>query len=496
MVFGLFLFPKVNESKLELSYEHIKYLKDQNTTIKLIQSNNSPLIISFFYLHFKKKNTITISGEEITQNLIDYLNYIQNIYGENLYPDSAKNYLDKWTDDGYLRKYYGHGSDEPIFELTPAAEKTIELIQELNKKEFVGTESRLLRIYELLKKIVYQTSEDTEKRLKELNKQKEEIELQMEKIISGNPPMMTETQIKENYYEAYDTARKLLSDFRQVEYNFRDLNKSVKEKQIQSTSRKGEVLDDIFKIQDAIWDTDQGRSFRAFWEFLMSQSKQNELSTLVENSIELVQGLDIQYVDDLMDRLKVYLIEAGDKVNKTNHLFIEQLRKFLDERTLRENKRLQEIIDNIKSSALKIKDSPIKEKEFLWIEYKPLVELIMERPLWSSSQKTILENLTFEEGDSSGIDTDILFKQFYVNPEELKQNIRSILRANTQVSLKQISEVFPIQKGLSEAIMYINIASKDKKAIINDEEKEEIEISNSEKKKHFYISIPKVIFFK
>ncbi|MCB1189133.1 MAG: DUF3375 domain-containing protein [Leptospiraceae bacterium] len=481
---------------MELSYEHIKFLKEEHPTIKLIQSNNAPLIISFLYLHFKRHNNITVTGEDITQKLLDYLNHLKQVYGDGLYSDSAKNYLDKWTEDGYLRKYYSTESDDPIFELTPAAEKSIELIQELNKKEFVGTESRLLRIFDLLKKIVYQTSEDLDKRLSELNKQKDEIEIEIQKIRSGNPPMLTDTQIKENYYEVYETARKLLSDFRQVEYNFRDLNRSVKEKQIQSTSKKGQVLDDIFKIQDSIWDTDQGRSFRAFWEFLMSQTKQDELNILLENSSELIGSLNLQQADDLMDRLKVYLIDAGDKVNRTNHQFIEQLRKFLDERTLKENKRIQEIIDEIKVIALEVKNIPPKNKDFLSFEYLPFVELVMERPLWTNPQKAVLDDLSFEEGDSSDMETSVLFKQFYVNPDELKENIRNMLRTNEQVSLKQISDVYPIQKGLSEAITYLSIASKDKKAIISDDLFEEIQISNSDKNKYFSISIPKVIFIK
>ena len=274
------------------------------------------------------------------------------------------------------------------------------------------------------------------------------------------------------------------------------MNRSVKEKQIQSTSKKGQVLDDIFKIQDSIWDTDQGRSFRAFWEFLMSQTKQDELNILLENSSELIGSLNLQQADDLMDRLKVYLIDAGDKVNRTNHQFIEQLRKFLDERTLKENKRIQEIIDEIKVIALEVKNIPPKNKDFLSFEYLPFVELVMERPLWTNPQKAVLDDLSFEEGDSSDMETSVLFKQFYVNPDELKENIRNMLRTNEQVSLKQISDVYPIQKGLSEAITYLSIASKDKKAIISDDLFEEIQISNSDKNKYFSISIPKVIFIK
>jgi hypothetical protein len=43
----------------------------------------------------------------------------------------------------------------------------------------------------------------------------------------------------------------------------------------------------VFGTRDAINDSDQGRSFRAFWDFLMSSERKSELSSLLETVIEL-----------------------------------------------------------------------------------------------------------------------------------------------------------------------------------------------------------------
>src|SRR5262249_61778690 len=56
---------------------------------------------------------------------------------------------------------------------------------------------------------------------------------------------------------------------------------------------KGALLDEIFGDRDAIADSDQGKSFRAFWDFLMSPQRQEELSELLARvfALEPVQSL-------------------------------------------------------------------------------------------------------------------------------------------------------------------------------------------------------------
>ncbi len=475
-----------------MDHDYIKYLKD-HPTIKILRVDNSPLIISFFFLQFKKHNRIVITNTEMTTNLSDYIYSLREKLGEAFYPNSAQDYLTSWTNDGFLRKYYPPDSDEPIFELTPAAEKALDWIKDLEKKEFVGTESRLLTIFDLLREIVYKSSVDPRLRLEELAKQKQEIEQEIVKLQAGVIERLNETQIKERFFEVRDTARKLLADFRQIEYNFRELDRRVREKQADNTLKKGKLLDDVFKGHDLIRDTDQGRSFRAFWEFLMSQAKQDELDELlaaVHNLPEIQEMND----DAFIDRLKVGLIESGDKVNKTNHHLIAQLRKYLDDKAALENKRIIEIIREIKVLALQVKNEPPKLRDFLTVDGKPAVDLIMERPLWDVPKNPEITVTDFVDGRGDSVDAGILYKQTFIDQEELKTRIKELLGKNTQVTLRQISEVYPIQKGLAEIITFLNIATKDKKAIINGEIQESIVVINAETNRKFEINAPQVIF--
>jgi hypothetical protein len=66
------------------------------------------------------------------------------------------------------------------------------------------------------------------------------------------------------------TARALLSDFREVDQSFRDLDRSARERIATWSGGKGALLDEVLGGRDVIGDSAQGRSFRAFWDFLMT----------------------------------------------------------------------------------------------------------------------------------------------------------------------------------------------------------------------------------
>jgi len=475
-----------------MDYHRIKILKEDHPTIRLFNAANSPLIISFLFQAFKQNNKITIPNDELVSNLTDTIYSIRSTYGEELFPDSAQNYLDNWANEVYLRKYYPPDNDEPCFELTPQTEKALEWINELENREFVGTESRLIKIIEMLKEIAYRNSDDRTIRLKELERKKIEIEEEINKINSGILEKLNETQIKERYFDVYDTSNKLLSDFKQIEYNFRQLDREVREKQITSDIQKGELLKNIFSSHDILLDSDQGRSFQAFWDLLMSQNKQDELDELIELIIHLPEIQDIKR-DDTLDGLKNHLIEAGYRVNNTNHILVEQLRKYLDDRIYLENKRIIEIIREIKTIAVEIKNNPPSNKEIITIPGRPQIEMIMERPLWDVSVSPELRKNDLEEGLSTLVDTQQLYSQFDINPEELKTRISELLTLTSQFTLKTLIEKYPVERGLAEILIYVDIALKNENILVNEEIFETMIVWNKISNKQFEIKLPQII---
>ncbi len=61
---------------------------------------------------------------------------------------------------------------EPHYDLTPASEKALNWVENLSEHSFVGTESRLLTIFELLRQMALGTEMDAGVRIADLERKK------------------------------------------------------------------------------------------------------------------------------------------------------------------------------------------------------------------------------------------------------------------------------------------------------------------------------------
>lgn len=450
-----------------MEYEYLVGLK-KHPSWRLLNADSAPLILSFFYRVFTKENRRTIPAEEMTAKLEDYLFHLRTILGEEAYPRPAKAYLDEWSggETGYLRKFYPARGEEEEFDLTPASEKVIEWLAAFAPTQFVGTESRLLTIFRLLREIVKEAMVDPDAEIRRLEEEKHRIERELSALKAGQFAPADSTRMRERFLEAGQTARRLLFDFRQVEENFRQLDRKTREKIAVSEAAKGELLDDIFGEQDAINGSDQGKSFRAFWQYIMSPASQEELESL------LTQVLDLPEIQDLDEgepfgRIRFKLIDAGERVNTTCAQLVEQLRKFLDDQTWLENKRIMEIIRQIEKKAVRVRSTPPPQtKGFTLVDHvKPEIGLPMARGLFHPPVRiTVDDRVEMGQGD---FETDALYRQQYVDEKTLRHRIRRALKGRTQVTLTQICETYPVDKGLAEILAYLHIACKDDNALVD-----------------------------
>ncbi len=479
-----------------MDHDYLDKLKQTHPTLRLLAADNAPLIISFLFRIFIQPNQRALGQVELTTRLEDYLYHLREIYGEGKYPRTARQYLEDWAGGKtpFLRKYYTESSDEPEFDLTPATEKAVEWLQSLQERKFVGTESRLLTVFELLREIVRRTQRDPAVRMAELERQKAEIEAEIERLRDGVIDPYDPTQIKERYFQVEETARRLLSDFRQVEYNFRALDRETRERIATSDQTKGRLLDEIFQEQDVIWDSDQGKSFRAFWEFLMSAPRQAELAELLKTVLDL-EEISTLPPDPFLAEIKFSLLDAGEKVYKTSNLLVEQLRKYLDDQAYLEDRRIMELVRGIEKKAVEIKDEPPTERAFAELDdVKPDLDLVMSRTLFTPPKSPQIDTTPVTAG-ATEIDALALYRQTYVDEAQLRANIRQALQSRSQISLRQLVEEFPIRKGLAEVVAYLSLADKDDKALVAAEATESETLTlTTETGRLRNIRLPKVIF--
>ncbi len=165
-----------------MTYEYLKNLKKHNRTLKLLNSDNFAMSMAFFYFVFIKKKHITVNHRDILSLLDDFLYNLNQTYG-NIYPKTPKEYLNDFTNENsaYFKKYYG-SNGELLYELTPYTQKAIEIIESLEKKEFVGSRSKFNVIFELLEELIFETNYSDKERVAKLKEQKAKIDRQIKAI--------------------------------------------------------------------------------------------------------------------------------------------------------------------------------------------------------------------------------------------------------------------------------------------------------------------------
>lgn len=484
-----------------MTFNTIYQLLKTHRTVTLITADNAALIISFLFKSFKQNpngfKSETISEKDLTEQLSDYL-YILN-KDETQFPRQPKQYLTDWTNAGYLRKY-PIKNDEFLYELTAATESAFKWIDSLDKREFVGQESRLKNLFESLKELSSKSKRDYASRLKELESKKKQIQQEIEDLKHGKMDVLDDRQIKEQYFLIEETAKNLLADFKQVEQNFRDLDRRFRQKIITTNLAKGKVLEDLFQQQSNLLEEDQGKSFNAFWEFLLSQSKQAEFEKMLIEVLNLPAVQEVQRENFSMANVRNDLIEAGDKTKRSTNSLLEQLRKYLEHKSFTENKR---IYDNIQE-ALKI-ITVSTEKDFSkldWLEIDNVIDIDLilghgwEIRGFKPPEKIKFANKNPEEGESTN-DNNQLYNQFEISVAELKNNIKTALKNRSHIAFPDFVKEFEINKGVAEIVAYVEIASTEKnRHIMKDDACDFISIKNSKTNKNFKVKVPKIVFCK
>jgi hypothetical protein len=457
-----------------VDYQTLDSLRRNHPAWRLLMADSAPMVASFLQSTFIERNLRTISQQDLTAKLDDYLFHLRERLGDDAYPRPALDYLDEWAGPsrGWLRKYYPMGSDEPHFDLTPATEKALTWLAGLQQRQFIGTESRLLMVFDLLRQIAQGTTVDPQTRIAELEKRQAQLAAELQRLREGRVDIMDPAQVRDRFVQMAGTARALLADFRELDQSFRDLDRTVREKIATWSASKGALLDQFFGDRDAISDSDQGRSFRAFWDFLMSPSRQEELSELLQSVSALPAVRELEPEARLL-RIHYDWLEAGEVAQRTVARLSEQLRRYLDDKVWMENRQIMQTIRSIEQHALSVRQCPPPDPFAELDEPAPAIDLPMERPLYSPPWKPTISEQILVEG-TGDVPTDVLYDQVYVDKLELAARIRRALQSCPQISLGDLVQQTPLQHGLTELVAYLSLAAEDARAVIDDEHRQTV----------------------
>lgn len=478
---------------MSLDYATLDILRQNHPAWRLLRSDHAALVASFLHRVFVAPNVRIMAQADLAEALEDELFSLREHHGQEAFPKSALAYLNDWADNtrGWLRKFYPSGSDEPHFDLTPASEKAIAWLASLTERAFVGTESRLLTLFELLRQMSAGSETDPQARISELQKRRDEIDAEIARILDGDLPLLDETALKDRFQQFLQLARELLADFRQVEHNFRALDRRLRERIALWDGAKGTLLGEIMGERDVIADSDQGKSFRAFWDFLMSQHRQEELTRLLEQVLALPPVVQMQ-PEPRLHRVHYDWLEAGESTQRTVARLSQQLRRFLDDQAWLENRRIMDILHHIEGKTLAVRET-LPAGDFMPLaDTAAGIELPMERPLYTPPFKPRITDVKLEEGEVE-VDASALYTQVVIDGAQLSRHIRQALQGRTQISLCELVAAYPLRQGLAELVAYLQLAVDLPHTVVDEETLDTIEWQTQDKTVR-YARLPRIIF--
>lgn len=450
----------------------LQRLREAHPAWRLLASAHAPFTLSFLHHAFIASNTRTVVQGTLAALLDEHLQDARTA-GIEL-PKSAEAYLDDWADSssGWLRKFYASSSDEPFFDLTPPGERAVQWVARLLERRFVGTQSRLLTVFQLLTEIIEGSEANPDLRLAELTKRRDQLDAEIAKLKAGQVDLLDPRALREKFQQMASTARDLLSDFRELDHSFQTLDREVRKKIATWQGGRGELLEGILGDRDALTASDQGTSFRAFWDFLMSSARQEELSEKLKH----VLGLDAVRElapDPRLRRIHFDWLAAGDITQRTVARLSEQLRRYVDDRVWLENRRIMTLIRGIEQQALLLSDGPpdgvVAEIDAL----APLFGLPLERPLFQPPFVASLDEVPVELGKNDD-PANALFEQVAVDRRRLLDNINKVVAAKGQASLGDVIATHPLQHGLAELVTYFAVAAEYPRAVIDERTSQDI----------------------
>ncbi|GAB6013044.1 DUF3375 domain-containing protein [Viscerimonas tarda] len=483
-----------------MDYQKLEIQLKSAPSLKLLRSRNAPLILSFLYSQFKEQGEISISNEKLVSQLAWYLeelNYSDEdddltSFGTDNY-ERAKKYIESWTNDNFLRNYMDDTEKTIYNVLTQHTERVFQMLDLLQERKFVGTESKFKDIFNKLKELVDNNTEDPKKKIEELEERKKKIDEEIRRIRrDGNVVKFEDYQIQSRFEDISRLTNELIGDFKEVEDIFKMITRDIYEKQSQYDLSKGKILHYTFDALDTLKESDQGKSFYAFWSFLIDEDSQDTLKILIKQVSDILEDRGIEYNNRNLKRIKTILFQSGRKVLDSNNLLAEKITRVIADKHLLESRKIRETIAEIKQISLRLIEHKIPEDYGIEIELGAKIDMPMERKL--GEEKSIPEFDILPETFNSKADLESMsniFNPDSINIKELIGNINSLLIEKQQVTLGQVIEKYPISKGLSELIGYISLINFSEKYFVN-EEISDLLLFDIEKNK--YLKIPQIIY--
>ena len=205
----------------------------------------------------------------------------------------------------------------------------------------------------------------------------------------------------------------------------------------------------------------------------------------------------IDYDASFLLTLRKTLYAAGSRIVDRNHMLTERMSRVMAQSGRSDRKGLEKLFAEIKAkgASLLLSGKVPSSGDFMMADdIKPSLSFPLSRTLQTRSEVRTSSVIAFDEGGSSAESILSLRNEFSVDENKLWYNVMDYARAKggKHFTLKELTDSYPITKGLEEIVAYISVLrEKAKEVILSDEETELIAYSWMNGRR-YGVTLPKV----
>lgn len=433
----------------------------QQPVWKLLAADNAPLIaamLQVLLLDGERQLPASLLHERLARELEDLR------ASGHVAPRTAQAYVADWLAAGWLERRFPEGASEELYELSTQAIGALRFLGGLDASRSVATESRLALVIQQLVQLAHQTDADPHSRLAELLAERERIDAQIAAIGNGRVDVLDDARALERVREVIALADELAEDFRHVRDDFQHLDREFRERIIDDTRQRGELLEALFAGVDVIAESDSGRSFDAFWRLLTDaeQSSQLEAAADAVTSRPFARALERRERSFLLHLTRT-LLDRGGHVHDVLQHFARSLKGFVQSRAYLEQRRLHQLLKQTQAEALKLRDAVRSNAGIGYTLTLSSARLDSPSRWRLHDPRSGQVNGSIVRADGAAITLDSvgeLVAQSEIDFRTLKQRVCALLADRAQCSIGAVLERFPAEQGLGSVVGYIALASR------------------------------------
>lgn len=252
-------------------------------------------------------------------------------------------------------------------------------------------------------------------------------------------------------------------DFLRVRDSFHELSEKIHSEVMASDSSRGRILEQFFAGYDSIAESDEGRTFTAFYRFLSSELSTREIEELVDALSERAFWKELQERRrEAIEEIQADLSHRARETQQVMKRLASSLRYFVQSREYQRNRRLAQLIEETRRLSVQaLRGGAVDARSTVFEADQSFVSASSagESQLYDPETSGGAERLAL--ADVPAVDLAALAERLAaseINYARLKETIELCLEERETVTIGEVMAKYPASQGLASVIGYLHLA--------------------------------------